>query len=92
MDVQTGVCCFEGCMQKWKLAQKCIVARYKDIGWAKVPNKVFCHFPLLPRLKRIFRVHVLSNSWCGIMVTIALMAWFGMWLIAKLGHILMLGS
>ncbi len=27
----------------------------------KVPNTVFCHFPFIPRLKRMFRVPVLSD-------------------------------
>jgi hypothetical protein len=27
----------------------------------KVPKKVFCHFPLIPQLKRMFKVHVISD-------------------------------
>jgi hypothetical protein len=37
---------------------KCGLAQYKDVGQANVPNKVLQHFPLIPRLKQMFKAHV----------------------------------
>ncbi len=38
---------------------KCRITQHKDIGQAKVPNKVLHHFPFIPRLKLMFKAHVL---------------------------------
>ncbi len=62
MHVQMGVCYSTGRGGKGyvdlEVCPKCGLARYKDVGQAKVLNKVFRHFPLILQLKQMFRALV----------------------------------
>ena len=65
--------CRNGCVlyrreySELETCPKCEAARFKRVGLSRVPTKVLRHFPLVPRLKRMFSTPQLA----------ALMTWHG---------------
>lgn len=45
---------------------KCGSVQYKDVINKVLPMKVFCHFPIVPRLQRLFRTPAMFELCCGI--------------------------
>jgi hypothetical protein len=60
-----GCVLFRGPLENAVRCPKCSAPRYKDEGQHKRPWKVLRHFPLIPRLKRMFRTPAISElmSW-----------------------------
>ncbi len=56
-----GCILFQGVHIDLDTYPKCGLTRYKDVGKAKVPTKVLHHFPLIPCLKCMFKVPIISN-------------------------------
>ncbi len=84
-----GVFCFEGCMQNGNLSKVWI-----NIIQGCWPIKGAKQGSLSPPSHFTIETNVYSPCFIkshGV-ATKALMVWFNMWLIAKLGHILMLGG
>ena len=56
-----GCVLFRGPYENAIRCSKCNKARYKDEARKKRPGKVLRHFPLIPRLKRMFRTPAISE-------------------------------
>jgi hypothetical protein len=56
-----GCVLFRGPLENVVRCPKCNAPRYKDEGQHKRPWKVLRHFPLIPRLKRMFRTPAISE-------------------------------
>ena len=59
--------CVRGCALFWKdnkdadSCPKCHAPRWKQLGASRVPRKVLRHFPIIPRLQRMFGTEAQSN-------------------------------
>ena len=58
---QAGCVLFRGQYEDATCCPKCKKPRYKDEGKKRRPWKVLRHFPLIPRLKRMFRTPAISE-------------------------------
>ena len=56
-----GCVLFRGTLENATRCPKCNAPRYKDTTQCKRPRKVLRHFPLIPRLKRMFRSPAISE-------------------------------
>ena len=56
-----GCVLFRGPLENAVNCPKCNAPRYKDVAQHKRPWKVLRHFPLIPRLKRMFRTPAISE-------------------------------
>ena len=56
-----GCVLFRGPLENATHCPKCNAPRYKDVQKKKRPWKVLRHFPLIPRLKRMFRTPAISE-------------------------------
>ena len=56
-----GCVLFRGPLENASRCPKCNAPRYKDAAQSKIPRKVLRHFPLIPRLKRMFRSPAISE-------------------------------
>jgi hypothetical protein len=68
---ERGCVLFRGALADAKKCPRCDQPRYKDVERKKFPVKVLRHFPLIPRLQRMFEARQFRNLCCGIQRTVA---------------------